>query len=191
MFSLKFRCARRRQPRSVLYMCTGPGWDRNKKLVREGAQKSNLSPQYTYAPAHVYAFARRHVPIYTSTHLRPNGTRHPGYTPTRVNAKVLRPYTRRRVGFAIFFIFEIFTIFAIFVIFVIFARIPLNIAPQAKIFCSYTPKYRIFAKSDVACAPRARAWEEQPLGAEIPYTDLHTHLVRLKFRLPQNAFALL
>ena len=101
------------------------------KLVREGAQKSNLSPQYTYAPAHVYAFARRHVPIYTSTHLRPNGTRHPGYTPTRVNAKVLRPYTRRRVGFAIFLFLRFLRFllfFVIFVIFTIFARIPLNSA---------------------------------------------------------------
>ena len=60
--------------------------------IREGAQKSRGSLHQTYAPAHVYAFARMRVHIYTSVHLRPNGTRHP-----RV---YLRPYTRRRVGLA-------------------------------------------------------------------------------------------
>ena len=38
---------------------------------------------------------------------------------------------------------------------------------------------------------RTVAWEIWPLGGTFPYSDLHTHLVRLKFRLPQNANAIL
>ena len=38
---------------------------------------------------------------------------------------------------------------------------------------------------------RTGAWEIWPLQGTFPYSDLHTYLVRLKFRLHQNAYALL
>ena len=77
------------------------------------------------------------------------------------------------------------------VFFVCVFSLPAIIAPAAFFFCIPLIIASRSLKNDVRAAHSSVAWEISPLGGTFPYSDLHTHLVRLKFRLPQNANAIL
>ena len=66
-------------------------------------------------------------------------------------------------------------------------------APQAKNFAIlgvFVLERMHFSARKVLCA-RTRAFGNLPFLGKFRYMHLHTHLVRLKFRPPQNAYALL
>ena len=109
------------------------------------------------------------------THLHKCASSPERNTAPKCASSPLHAYTRRSVGFAMFSDFWCSCDFSCFCDFCAagenFGRIPLNIA---------------FLSLKMICA-HPRPWEISPLGGTFPYSDLHTHLVHLKFRPPQNA----